>query len=359
VRRRTNGTVDRHFLWDGDNLLAELNGAATERIGEYVHWGLDQPLAILTGAFTVGAVDYHVQDALGNVKLLFNQTPGAPIDFQTEYSDWGTPVNTTWGVIANRLLFKGMFYEGDSTKLYYARNRWYSPEFGGFMSEDPLSIGGGLNTYAFAGGDPINGSDPTGLIPKYVGGRAAGISEFSFLLGNLGRSFLRHDPPARPSASMADVHSDPFGVGADLAQGIIPYASRARAHLRSTGAVGYHEPGIESGGLGPLELLPIGGVAAMTLRTGERYLGTTGIRIIPHGVRNIASRPLTDEMMETVFTKGQRYFDTEFNTIAHVLENFPKPGRSVTVWYDAIDDAITSALYSRRNPIRPWYVRLP
>jgi RHS repeat-associated protein len=200
VRRRTNGTVDRHFLWEGDNLLAELNGAATERIGEYVNWGLDQPLAILTGAFTVGAVDYHVQDALGNVKLLFNQTSGAPIDFQTEYSDWGTPVNTTWGVIPNRMLFKGMFYEGDSTKLYYARNRWYSPEFGGFMSEDPLSIGGGLNMYAFAGGDPINRSDPYGLDPRT-----------KYTMYGLGPQ-AKWREGARKAAGMGNVHSDPFGL---------------------------------------------------------------------------------------------------------------------------------------------------
>ena len=215
VRRRTNGTVDRHFLWEGDNLLAELDGAATARIGEYVHWGLDQPLAILTGSYTVTGVDYHVQDALGNVKLLFNQTPGAPIDFQTEYSDWGTPVNTTWGVIGNRLLFKGMFYEGDSTQLYYARNRWYSPEFGGFMSEDPLSIGGGLNTYAFGGGDPVNSSDPLGLAPDLVGGEMGNVihvSPFWSVVGDIGRSFFRHDPPSRPAAQMADVHTDPFAV---------------------------------------------------------------------------------------------------------------------------------------------------
>lgn len=163
VRRRTSGTVDRHFLWEGDNLLAELDGAATSRIAEYVHWGLDQPLAVLTGTYTVGEVNYVIQDARGNVRVLFNQLPEARVNFLTDYTDQGTPVNTTWGVIENRLLFKGMLYEGDSTKLYYARNRWYSPEFGGFMSEDPLNIGGGLNTYAFAGGDPIDGSDPFGL----------------------------------------------------------------------------------------------------------------------------------------------------------------------------------------------------
>jgi RHS repeat-associated protein len=219
VRRRTNGTIDRHFLWEGDNLLAELNGTATSRVGEYVYWGLDQPLAILTGSATITEVNYHVQDALGNVKLLFNQTASATINFQTEYSDWGTPVNTTSGTIANRLLFKGMFYEGDSTRLYYARNRWYSPDIGGFMSEDPLGIGGGLNTYAFGGGDPVNNSDPRGLEPDLVGGEPRGISPLSILIGKVVRSFFRHDPPSRPAARMPETRVDPFGPGRHMLGG--------------------------------------------------------------------------------------------------------------------------------------------
>jgi RHS repeat-associated protein len=211
VRRRTNGTVDRHFLWEGDNLLAELNATATARIGEYVHWGLDQPLAILTGTGTIGEVNYHVQDALGNVKLLFNQLASAQINFRTEYSDWGIPVNTTWGAIPNRLLFKGMFYEGDSTRLFYARNRWYSPEFGGFISEDPLSIGGGLNTYAFAGGDPINGSDPFGLITNTRFGLPPQLPGFG--------GAARWRKATRTLQRMADVHIDPLAPCAQFLDG--------------------------------------------------------------------------------------------------------------------------------------------
>jgi len=261
VRRRTNGTIDRHFLWEGDKLLAELNGTATSRVGEYVYWGLDQPLAILTGSATITEVNYHVQDALGNVKLLFNQTPSATINFQTGYSDWGTPVNTTWGTIANRLLFKGMFYEGDSTRLYYARNRWYSAEFGGFMSEDPLGVASGLNSYAFGAGDPINNADPLGLAPDFVGGEEGNvihISPFLPVAGKILRSFFRHAPRARPSPRMAEVHSDPFnrvwfigvtgsdfvGIGGEGGGGVILWSGEgpgvyARGGAGFGGEIGY------------------------------------------------------------------------------------------------------------------------
>lgn len=46
---------------------------------------------------------------------------------------------------------------------------------GRFISEDPVSLGGGINQYAFAGDDPINGSDPSGLC-EGVGCTAVNIS---------------------------------------------------------------------------------------------------------------------------------------------------------------------------------------
>ena len=51
----------------------------------------------------------------------------------------------------------------DASGLLYRRNRVYDPATGRFTQEDPIGIGGGLNTYGFGGGDAINFSDPYGL----------------------------------------------------------------------------------------------------------------------------------------------------------------------------------------------------
>jgi RHS repeat-associated protein len=48
--------------------------------------------------------------------------------------------------------------------LYHVRARVYSPKLGRFMQSDPAGYSDGMNYYAFVHNDPINNSDPTGLI---------------------------------------------------------------------------------------------------------------------------------------------------------------------------------------------------
>jgi RHS repeat-associated protein len=47
--------------------------------------------------------------------------------------------------------------------LQYLEQRYYDPAVGRFISPDPIGFAGGLNLYGYAGGDPVNGVDPSGL----------------------------------------------------------------------------------------------------------------------------------------------------------------------------------------------------
>jgi RHS repeat-associated protein len=66
----------------------------------------------------------------------------------------------------------------DASGQMYMRNRYYDPGSGRFTQEDPIGLAGGLNLYGFAGGDPVNFSDPYGLkrscIPACLGFAYAG-----------------------------------------------------------------------------------------------------------------------------------------------------------------------------------------
>jgi len=54
------------------------------------------------------------------------------------------------------------------TGLYYYRARYYDPNAGRFVSEDPVRYLGGPNFYAYAEDNSVNLADPRGLFPVCV-----------------------------------------------------------------------------------------------------------------------------------------------------------------------------------------------
>ncbi|EIO7469110.1 EndoU domain-containing protein [Salmonella enterica subsp. enterica] len=61
--------------------------------------------------------------------------------------------------MSNRL--PGQYFD-DETGLYYNLFRYYAPECGRFVSQDPIGLKGGLNLYAYAP-NPLKYIDPLGL----------------------------------------------------------------------------------------------------------------------------------------------------------------------------------------------------
>jgi len=78
---------------------------------------------------------------------------------------WWSAYNRDQAEAVSRLSWHGTLLESrrDKSGLSYMRNRYYDPATGRFTQEDPLGLAGGLNLYGYAGGDPINFSDPFGL----------------------------------------------------------------------------------------------------------------------------------------------------------------------------------------------------
>lgn len=48
--------------------------------------------------------------------------------------------------------------------MQYKRNRYFDASSGRFTQEDPIVLAGGPNLYGYANGDPVNFSDPFGLL---------------------------------------------------------------------------------------------------------------------------------------------------------------------------------------------------
>jgi RHS repeat-associated protein len=106
---------------------------------------------------TTGAVLYLHHDQQGSTRLITGST--GKVEGKCTYSAYGTP--TCEGTTTTPLGYDGQYTSSD-TGLIYLRNRVYDPATAQFLSVDPLAAITRA-PYTYAGDNPINEADPTGL----------------------------------------------------------------------------------------------------------------------------------------------------------------------------------------------------
>ncbi|WP_310795247.1 RHS repeat-associated core domain-containing protein [Shewanella baltica] len=104
---------------------------------------------------------YYQLDQLGTPFALLDQHNH--LVWQASYSALGQATISV-NVIANPLRFQGQYYDEESG-LHYNHFRYYDPQTGRFISQDPIDLLGGLNHYQYAP-NHINLIDPLGLCAK-------------------------------------------------------------------------------------------------------------------------------------------------------------------------------------------------
>ncbi|WP_405851451.1 polymorphic toxin-type HINT domain-containing protein [Streptomyces sp. NBC_01369] len=171
---KTVGGTTNKFLTDGSNPLVEQNGTG-DTTATVATSGLDEFLTRTEN----GATQIYLTDALGSVIGLANSDG----TIATKYAyDPNGRATTTGAASSNPYTFTGR--ENDGTGLLYYRDRYYDPETGRFISQDPIGQAGGTNLYQYALSSPTTYTDPTGDNPMIaacaVGGLMDGGIDWAF-----------------------------------------------------------------------------------------------------------------------------------------------------------------------------------
>ncbi len=162
-----------HFVYDGWNLLADLNALNSNTAACTYVWGLDLS-GSMQGAGGVGgllftkpltsssALHAPCYDGNGNIIGLVDLSTGAK-SATYEYSAFGeTLISDGVAAAANTFRFSTKYTDLETDLLYYGL-RYYSPSTGRWLGRDPANEDGGSNLYVFADNSPLGAMDYLGL----------------------------------------------------------------------------------------------------------------------------------------------------------------------------------------------------
>ncbi len=154
--RANRDWINSRYVYDaGGNLLAEVDDS--NRITSYIHG-----LGLMAMVTDTGQVYTYHFNAVGSTVAMSDS--GQNIINKYVYDPFGKITNQVEAVSQP---FKFVGQHGVMTEpngLYYMRARYYDPEVGRFISEDPIGFeGGDVNLCVYAGNNPVLLFDPYGL----------------------------------------------------------------------------------------------------------------------------------------------------------------------------------------------------
>ena len=190
IRKEFDGRVIE-YVWDGDDLVHERARNTDGTLEPLVTW-VFEPEVFAPVAKIEGRNRYSVvTDNLGTPTMLL--TEAGRVAWKAQLDLYGVPREEIRETCCP-WRYPGQ-YEDPETGLYYNRFRYYDPEAGRYISQDPIGLLGGLAQYAYVH-DPIGWLDPWGLSRLLPGECLVGPFEELIDSGSPGDHMTPHHVPS-------------------------------------------------------------------------------------------------------------------------------------------------------------------
>ena len=157
----TNGT-QRWTVYNGSstdaNAYADYNGSGGLTMRYLYGLAVDE---ILARTDPSANTSWYITDKLGTVEDVVSSS--GSVSDHILYDSFGNITTETNATAGDRFKFAGMEWDS-TTGLYYDRARYYDPNTGRFVSQDPKGFAAGdTNLYRYVANSPTLATDSTGL----------------------------------------------------------------------------------------------------------------------------------------------------------------------------------------------------
>ncbi len=152
VYKSGGSTGNHYYLYDEvGQLIAEKSGSTWK---EYIYL-----YGQVVGYAINGDLYYVYNDHLGRAEKITNASRSTV--WSADNFDFDRSIRLDL-IDGYNLGFPGQYWD-EETELYYNYFRDYDPKIGRYVQSDPIGLAGGVNTYGYVSGNPVNRFDPFGL----------------------------------------------------------------------------------------------------------------------------------------------------------------------------------------------------